>query len=324
MKTQKWILIGSVIVFLGAAALAAFTFLTPFAWAQGPMGWNGRGNGSMFDQGFGPGGGMGRGMMFNGDFGSRFGMGPGGGPGMMGNMGGRWGGPENSMIAIVAEKLGLTTDELVTELQAGKTIADIAKEKNVALETIVDAVVAPRAERLTQMVTNGRLTQEQADTMLATMKANITTKMSEKWEPRGLGYQDADGDGACDNMGQGPMGGRFGGGRMGGRWGGNPVITTAAEKLGLTQAELFTELRAGKSIAQVAQEKNVELGTIVGAIIAPRAERLNKLVTAGQLTQEQVDNRLSNLRVDMIDWLNQNWTSQNTTPNADTTQPETY
>lgn len=306
MKTQKWMFIGSIIMFLGAVVLAAFTFFSPLAWAQGPMGWNGRGDGSgpMFDRGFGPGGGMGRGMMFNDNFGPRFGMGQGGG--MMGGMGGRWGGPEDSLISIAAEKLGMTTTELVTELQSGKTIAAIAQEKNVTLDTIVEAMVAARTERLTEMVTNGQLTQAQADAMLAMMKANITTKLSEAWSPRG------------------PMGGRFGGGRMGGRWGGNPIVTTAAQKLGLTQVELMTELQAGKSIADVAQEKNTSLDTIVEAIIAPRAERLNKLVTAGQLTQAEVDNRLANLRVDVIDWLNWNWASQSAAPGAEPSQPETY
>jgi hypothetical protein len=181
---------------------------------------------------------------------------------------------------------------------------------------------------LNELVANGQLTQEQADNMLATMRTNAATHATQPWSAqgpgRGAGYADEDGDGVCDHAGQGPMGGRFGGGRMGGRWGGNPIVTVAADKLGLTQTELFTELQAGKSIAEVAQEKNVSLDTIVEAIIAPRAERLNQLVTAGQLTQEEVNNRLANLRVDMIDWLNQDWTSKNVAPGADSSQPENY
>ena len=115
MKTQKWILLAGVTLFLGAVALVAFSILTPFVWAQGPGGWHGPGNGPMFE----------------GDFGPRFGMGPGGGWGRMMRMGGRWGGPENSLISIAAEKLGMTTDELIAELQAGKTIADVAaREKH--------------------------------------------------------------------------------------------------------------------------------------------------------------------------------------------------
>ncbi len=273
MKTQKWMLLASVILFLGAVALVAFSILTPYAWAQGPGGWLGHGGG--------------RGQMMG------------------------IGGPENSLISIAAEKLGLTNDELIAELQAGKTIADVAAEKNVAVDTIVDAVVAAHTERLNEQVANGQLTQEQADAMLVLMKANVTERLN----------------------GQGPAQGRefgFGGGMgdhagmMGGRRGGpeNSVVTVVAEKLGLTPAELATELQAGKSVADVAQEKNVSVGTIAEAVLAPRTERLNELVAAGQLTQEEVDNYLSNQRVEVIERLNQSRTSQNPAPGAEPDQSE--
>ncbi|GIK42051.1 MAG: hypothetical protein BroJett011_58840 [Chloroflexota bacterium] len=327
MKIQKWLLIAGVVTLLGVAALAAFSYAAPYALAQGPMGgwWNERGDGSgpMFGRGFGPGGGMmGRGMMFNDDFGGGFGMGPGGG--MMGR-GGPWGGPENSLIAVAAEKLGLTTQELLTELQAGKTIAEVAAEKNVAVDDIVEAVVASRTERLNQLVTDGQLTQEQADAMLTLMKANITERINAEWPAGGFGRGMMGGDRWGGGMMGGMMGGgRWGGGMMGGimgggRWGGpgNSPMFTVAEELGLTPVELMTELRAGKSVADIAAEKNVAVDTIVDAVLAPRTDRLNDLVAKGQLTQEEVDSRLANLRVDVIDWLNQSWGNQDTAPAAE-------
>ncbi|GAB4439991.1 MAG: hypothetical protein Fur0044_36540 [Anaerolineae bacterium] len=303
MKTQKWMLVASIILFLGAAGLVAFTVFTPFAWAQGPMGWNGRGDGPMFDGGFG----MGRGMMQGGGFG----MGPGG------MMGGRWGGPENSLVTIAAEKLGLTTTELQAELQAGKTIADVAAEKKVEVSTIVDAVVADRTEQLNELVANGQATQEEADAMLALMKANITRRINEAWSGRGFGPGMMDG-GMGPGFGMGPGGGR--GGMMGGRggmmggWGGpgNSMMQTVADTLGLTPTELVTELRAGKSVAEVAAEKNVEMATLVNAILTPRTEQLNALVAKGQLTQAEVDARITILKVDIVERLNQSWGAKNT------------
>lgn len=302
MKIQKWLLIGGVVILVGAAALAALSFAAPLAWAQGP----GDGGGPMFGGGFGPGPGMGGGpgMMPGGAF--DFGRGPGG---MIG-MGGRWGGPENSLISIAAEKLGITTDELVAELQAGKSIADVAGEKNVSVDTIVDAVIATRTDRLNELVANGQLTQEQADAMLAEMKTRVTERINQPGLPQGRGFGFF-GNGGCDRSGMG--------GRMGGRFGGpeNSLIAVVTEKLGLTRAELITELQAGKSIADVAQEKDVSLDTMVDAVLAPRTDRLNELVANGQLTQEEVNNRLSNLRVDLIDRLNQNWAAPNTAPSAE-------
>lgn len=145
------------------------------------------------------------------------------GPGwMMGGMGGwggfRWAGPQNSLIAITAETLGLTPQELVAELQAGKTIADVAEEQGVALETLVDAFLAPRAEALQAAVEAGRLTQEQADALLAQIREHVRTRLTATWafgQGYGPGFVDENGNGICDHMeyGAGNFGlraGRFG------------------------------------------------------------------------------------------------------------------
>jgi hypothetical protein len=141
-------------------------------------------------------------------------QGPGGGMGPGGNRPGYgrgMGGPQQSLVAVAADKLGMTQADLVAELRSGKTIAQVAAGKQVALDTIVDAFVTTRAERLDAAVAAGRMTQAQADTMLATMKANVTARLSQPWSPQGngpgSGFVDQDGDGVCDHAGSGQMGG---------------------------------------------------------------------------------------------------------------------
>ncbi|MBK9714809.1 MAG: hypothetical protein IPO81_26445 [Kouleothrix sp.] len=132
-------------------------------------------------------------------------------------MGGQMGGQQQSLVAVAANTLGLTQADLIAQLQGGKTIAQVAGEKNVPLDTIVNAFVSTRQARMAQAVANGRMTQAQADAMLATMRANVTARLSQPWSPQGpgagMGYADANGDGVCDNAGSGPAGN----GRMGGR-----------------------------------------------------------------------------------------------------------
>lgn len=142
--------------------------------------------------------------------------GQGGGYGLGGGRGGRWGGPDSSLVAVAAEALGMDRTALVAELNTGKTIADVAEAQAVALEEIVDAFIAQRADALNQAVADGRLTQAQADTMLAAMEASVTAQLSAPHPvtPRGngmgMGFVDADGDGVCDNCGtvqpRGPRG----------------------------------------------------------------------------------------------------------------------
>ncbi|MCC7448502.1 MAG: hypothetical protein IT324_13865 [Anaerolineae bacterium] len=145
-------------------------------------------------------------------------QGPGNGPqrpgrerGMRGGMGYGLGGPEDSLVAIAAKTLGIDQAMLVSTLNSGKTIADVAKDKGVALDKIVDAVVADRAERLKSAVAAGRMTQAQADAWLAQVKTHVTAQLSARFTPRGngqgMGFVDANKDGVCDNcgMGQGNM-----------------------------------------------------------------------------------------------------------------------
>lgn len=73
----------------------------------------------------------------------------------------------------VATALGMTADELRTELQSGKTIADVAAEKGVAVETITAAVKAELQTHLAEEVASGEHTQAEADQILADADARI-------------------------------------------------------------------------------------------------------------------------------------------------------
>ena len=148
---------------------------------------------------------------------------PGYGRGQMAGQGygmGGWGGSQVSLVGAAADKLGMTVADLTAELKTGKTIAAVAEAKKVAPSAIIDAMLAPRKAQLDAQVTAGRLTREQADAMLAQMRASITPQLSEPWTANGPGngdpgsaFVDKDGDGECDQMPEGgrqqaPAGGR--------------------------------------------------------------------------------------------------------------------
>jgi hypothetical protein len=124
--------------------------------------------------------------------------------GTCGRLGGGFGmggfGYHGTMPSILAEELGMTLDELSAALAEGKTVAAIAAQQGVSLEDLVAALVAERAEDLSQAVADGRLTQEQADWMLKEMTEHLTWRL--------------------ENMSFGGLGGYGGGcGMHGGGWG---------------------------------------------------------------------------------------------------------
>lgn len=135
------------------------------------------------------------------------GFGPGMGGMFHGGPRGGMFGPGNSFISVAADELGMTVPDLVSELQDGKTIADVAADKEVDPQVIVDAFVAQHTEWLNQAVADGRITQEQADQMLQQMSEEVQEHLTEPFPFEGGG------PGGC---GGGMFGGHWRGGQSGG------------------------------------------------------------------------------------------------------------
>jgi len=90
---------------------------------------------------------------------------------------------------LLSEVLGLTPEEIKTELQAGKTIVEIAAEQGLSQEQLKDAISTAITEKLQQKVADGTITQEQADKMLQRMQDRSTKYGQPKFGfgPRGHG-----------------------------------------------------------------------------------------------------------------------------------------
>jgi polyhydroxyalkanoate synthesis regulator phasin len=76
-----------------------------------------------------------------------------------------------------ASYLGLTESELRSELQEGKSLAQVARDHGKSVDGLVDALVASPKERLDQAVASGRITQAEANSTLADLKERITERV---------------------------------------------------------------------------------------------------------------------------------------------------
>ncbi len=95
----------------------------------------------------------------------------GGGPGH-GGRGGPRGEHRREGLTVAAETIGITIDALRTELQAGKTIAEVATANNVAPQAVIDALIASATTKVDQRVTDGDITAERA----TEIKANLVER----------------------------------------------------------------------------------------------------------------------------------------------------
>ena len=67
------------------------------------------------------------------------------------------------------------------------------------------------------------------------------------------------------------------------------ALAVSAATIGVTPKALVTELRTGKSIAQVAAEHNVSASSVIGALTSAADAKVATAVKAGKLTQAQAD-----------------------------------
>ncbi|HEX8770687.1 MAG TPA: hypothetical protein VF711_07965 [Acidimicrobiales bacterium] len=83
-------------------------------------------------------------------------------------------------LDVVASAIGIDPAALRTELQSGKTIAEVAQAHGVDVQKVVDALVADLKTHLDAEVAAGRMTQAQADQKLADAPARITDMVNHK------------------------------------------------------------------------------------------------------------------------------------------------
>jgi hypothetical protein len=67
----------------------------------------------------------------------------------------------------ITKYLGITPQELRSELRSGKSLAQIATAHGKTVEGLVDAIVDPARARLERAVANGHLSRQRADELLA-------------------------------------------------------------------------------------------------------------------------------------------------------------
>ena len=136
--------------------------------------------------------------------GPRGGRGDHGGP-----EGGRGGhGPMRFATDGLSKVLNLSSTELQTQLQSGKSLADIAKAQNVDIADVKAQLTADFKAHLDEEVTSGEHTQAEADQKLAEFKTGLddmVNRVGPAGRPEGRGGHDFGGRG-----GHGPMGARPG------------------------------------------------------------------------------------------------------------------
>ncbi|TCZ79477.1 hypothetical protein E0485_06365 [Paenibacillus albiflavus] len=142
----------------------------------------------------------------------------------------------HSIYEEAASVLNMDKQQLMKELNSGKSLVDIAKSQNVSEEKLRASLTSKQAARIDAAVKSGKLTADKADIMKAKVNDFITQLMNKKGmlqrnHKRMLLSEDK-----------------------------------LAKQLGLSVEELRNKLHNGKSIAELAAEKGISKDKLIESI----------------------------------------------------------
>lgn len=163
-------------------------------------------------------------------------------------------------LATAAEAIGISTDDLRAALKGGQSIAEVAEANGVEAQTVIDALVAEATTRL--------------EGLLAELPDRVAEAVNRKGPP--------------DHEGPG-QGGPGQGGRRG------PGLEAAARAIGISVEDLRTAVKGGDTVAEVAAANNVEVQTVIDALIADATTHLNQAVADGRLSEADAAERAADL-----------------------------
>jgi len=188
-----------------------------------------------------------------------------------------------SPLATASKVLGITEAELKTELEAGKSIADVATAKNIDLATVKAALLTEAKAHIDAEVAAGKHTAAEGAAKLAEVTSRIDTMLT----TAGL-----------------PARGPHGKGGHEGKGGGKFMSTTLATTLKLTQEELKTQLQSGKSLADVAKAQSVDIAVVKTVLTSDFTAHLAEEVTSGKHTQAEADAKLAAFKTNLDTMVN--------------------
>jgi lambda repressor-like predicted transcriptional regulator len=171
--------------------------------------------------------------------------------------------PLGDPLAAAANYLGLSVDHLGQELQAGESLADVAKAHGKSVDGLEQALIDAAKADLGQSVAAGDITADQEHQLLSRLSSQIDDfvngngDLSIRIENKGLSIQI--GRPASGVMLNGPY-------------------RTAADYLGLPVDQLTKELQAGKSLADIATEHGKSVDGLKQALVAAETAEIEKSV----------------------------------------------
>ncbi|MEO8609769.1 MAG: hypothetical protein ABI690_17890 [Chloroflexota bacterium] len=180
-------------------------------------------------------------------------------------------GPIRTVINIVSDETGLETQDILGQLREGMTLADIITANGGDVDQVITDSVSKLTDQINQAVTDGKMTQDRADRLLANLQDVVTRGVNGELFPNRL-----------DRGAQRNASNRI-------------LVQAVADATGLRAPQILLQLRGGSTLSDIITANGGSVDTVVNNAVAAATEQINAAVTDGRLGQEQADQLIANL-----------------------------
>jgi reverse gyrase len=180
----------------------------------------------------------------------------------------------------VATYVGLTDAQVRAQLEAGKSLAQVATGQGKTVAGLETAIYNAAKADLDQAVAAGTITAAQESARLADVKGDLDAIVNRTGPPPGRGGPGHGGPGHA------------------------AIGAAVATYVGLTDAQVRAQLEAGKSLAQIATGQGKTVAGLETAIYNAAKADLDQAVAAGRITAAQESARLAELKAHLDEIVN--------------------
>lgn len=179
----------------------------------------------------------------------------------------------DAAMQAAAGKLGMSVDQLWSDVDGsiGRSLGDVAAEKNVSATDIKTAVVNAVKPILDQALQGNTIAQADESSIIQGIQNDDFSKPFDQF-----GFDDSNSALARQVLAQ--------------------VFKATESKLNITAAQLNDQLQQGKSLADMAQSANVSVADLKTAIISGVQSALNQAVAGGKVTQDFANRAIQSIQ----------------------------
>jgi hypothetical protein len=175
-----------------------------------------------------------------------------------GGQGGRGHGGARIAGQTAAATIGISPEELRSQVRAGKTVAQVSTEHGVDPANVVNAIVVALTQQIDQKAAAGAVDANRAEHAKQKLPDVANRFVNETKQRRGHRVL-------------------------------KDAVQAAAKQIGVSENDLKQALKDGKSIAQVAKEHDKSVDDVVNAVVKNATNAIDQAVKDGKLDAKKAD-----------------------------------